>query len=237
MVFALRADLNNQISIIMKAVSKVSTGKQALLVLVGLCVMYFIGHYLVNIWEFIVIGLIGKMDVTGFAMFASVLPAIPALKGKAKAFPITLIDHVTKSGRNRKAMVVGTEDGRLDKAYWYACIHPNYRAKSIFDSQGYSTELKKPVYLLKNEYANQDGAFVQKFLAEVLTPSMKEEIETMAATKESEKQATKDAKKATKGTAKGSNVSAVNAKIQALKDLHKEGLLTIEQLSEQITKC
>lgn len=206
----------NQIYSFMKNVSLKSEQK-VLLTVVGLCLAYIIGRVLISFFQSTILPLvsIGQDEVMGFLSLASALP----LKVKSLKYPISLIDHTTKSGRNRKGVILGTENGRLDRELWYLALHSDFKATSLFDSQGYSVENKKPVYLVKPEFCNgrTDGQIielVQSFLNNGLNKEMKATIEAKIAAKDAEKESQKAAKVANKVTkGKGNNITELVAKL------------------------
>lgn len=214
----------------MKNVSLRSEQK-VLLTVIGLCIAYFIGRVLISFFQSSVLPLITlrQDEVFGFLSLATVLPA---LKVKALKYPISLIDHTTKSGRNRKGVILGTENGRLDRELWYLALHSDFKASSIFDSQGYSVENKKPVYLVKPEFCNgrtdsQIIESVQTFLNTSLTKEVKKQITAKIAAKDAEKEqvkASKAANKVTKG--KGNNITEVVAMLDIALE---RGLITKDQ--------
>jgi len=214
----------------MKNVSLRSEQK-ALLTVVGLIIAYFIGRALIAFFQSSILPLIslGQDEVTGILALGM---ALPSMKLKALKYPISLIDHVTKSGRNRKGVILGTENGRLDRELWYLALHSDFKATSIFDSQGYSVENKKPVYLVKPEFCNgrtdaQIIESVQTFLNTGLTKENKELIAAKIAAKDATKEAEKAAKVANKVTkGKGNNITELVAKLDIALE---RGLITQDE--------
>ena len=200
-------------------------GKIWLLTLVSAITLYFIGHNLVALFQWITS--IGQDEIYGlFAM------AIPAIKVKSLKYPISLVDYTAKSGKTYKGVVLGTENGKLSRELWYLACHSNFQASSLFMSNvGYSTELKKPVYLLKKDYSiglseSQIIANVQSFLNESFKGETAETITKMITTKDTEKQATKDAKQSNK---KGAKVTGIAEQVAKLDIALERGLITQEE--------
>lgn len=213
----------------MKNVSLKSEQK-VLLTVVGLIIAYFVGQTLLALFQSYVLPFISfrQDEVLGFLSLASAIP----LKVKALKYPISLIDHTTKSGRNRKGVILGTENGRLDRELWYLALHSDFKATSIFDSQSYSVENKKPVYLVKPEFCNgrTDGQIielVQSFLNTGLSKEVKETITAKIAAKDATKEAEKAAKVANKVTkGKGNNITELVAKLDIALE---RGLITQDE--------
>lgn len=215
--------------------------EQFLLTLCGLFVAYFIGHVVVAVlYNHILpfVSVLWQDGATGFFALASTLPIAGKIgKVKTKETPISIVrNYVTKSGKNRVGMVYGSEDGKLPFDLWYLLCHNDNRAKSLFDFAGYSVELKKPVYLIKPEYANIEDAKLISDIRSLMSTGLTPEIKEKAAALQARKQAEKDAKKASKPSKVGGNVNAVSAKIEALKQMQSEGLITPIQLAELISK-
>jgi len=216
----------------MKNVSLKSEQK-VLLTVVGLIIAYFVGQNLLTLFQYLIS--FRQDEVIGFLSLASVLPV---LKVKALKYPISLIDHTTKSGRNRKGVILGTENGRLDRELWYLALHSDFKATSLFDSQGYSVENKKPVYLVKPEYCNgktdsQIIESVQSFLNTGLTKDNRELIAAKIAAKDAEKESQKAAKTANKVTkGKGNSITELVAKLDIALD---RGLITAEEHKVKLT--
>jgi hypothetical protein len=196
-----------------------------LLTIVSIAVAYFIGHNLVALFQWITS--IGQDEI--FGLFAM---AIPAIKVKSLKYPISLVDYTAKSGKTYKGVVLGTENGKLSRELWYLACHSNFQQGSLFMSNvGYSTELKKPVYLLKKDYSvglsdTQIIANVQSFLNEGLKGEQATQIATMISTKDAEKASAKEAKQ---GSKKGAKVTGIAEQVAKLDIALERGLITQDE--------
>lgn len=184
---------------IMKNSVNLSKSDKVMYTIITLVVAYFVGQNLLALFQSYVLPFISirQDEVLGFLSLASAIPV--ALKVKALKYPISIIDHTTKTGRNRKGVLIGTDNGRLDRELWYLALHSDFKSTSVFDSQGYSVENKKPVYLVKPEYCNgkTDGQIVelvQSFLNNGLNKEMKATIDAKIAAKDAIKESEKAAK-------------------------------------------
>lgn len=218
------------------SVNQISKSDKVFYTIIALGVAYFIGRLLLYFFQVSVIPMVslGQDEVTGILALGMALP----MKLKSLKYPISLIDHTTKSGRNRKGVILGTENGRLDRELWYLALHSDFKATSLFDSQGYSVENKKPVYLVKPEFCNgrtdsQIIESVQTFLNTALTKEVKEAITAKIAAKDQEKESQKAAKVANKVTkGKGNSITELVAKLDIALD---RGLITQEEHKAKLT--
>lgn len=215
---------------------KVSKSENMLLTVVTLIAMYFLGHHLVALFQAYILPYLSAIwqdETTGF--FAT-LPAIAAgvkikdVKGaeNVKALPFTF--EVVQTSTNKDAYKVTFQDNNERNLFLGLARIANI----LTFNYGFSKDFKTGIVgLLVNPVSE---SFVKGYSNMTANKAMKigeQSIKERQEAKEAKK-AAKVADKANKGTTKVSGNNAVAAKIQALKDLFAEGLITADVLADKI---
>ena len=222
----------------MRTIKNINTNKaeNVLLTLVTLIACYFLGHILVSFFQSVILPYLGAIwqdEPTGFLSMAGIgAVTLKDAKGAEKhkdelIQPFTF--EIVRTSTNKDAYKVTFQDNNERNLFLGLARIANI----LTFNYGFSKDFKTGIVgLLVNPVSE---SFVKGYANMTASKAMKIG-EASLAERQKAKEAKKAEKEATKGTKKGSanGVSAVSAKIQALKDLFAEGLISAEVLADKI---
>lgn len=208
---------------------KISKSESVLLTIVTLCAMYFLGHVLVGFFQSFVLPYVSAVwqdENSGF--LATIAPIAAGVKLKdvkeIKPLPFTVETKQTSTGKDAYSILF--KDNQERNVFLGLCKIANL----LTFNYGYDKESK--IGKIGMLVSSQSEKFVKDYNSMTFGKAQKLGAESLEE-RAKQKEIKKAEKAANKGTAKVGN-NAVSAKIQALKDLYSEGLITAEVLADKI---
>lgn len=208
------------------------TSESALLTLVTLCAMYFLGSFLVYLFKDHVLPLVSlwQDDTTAvFSVFASVIPVIPAkitLKEvkEIKPLPFEVETKQTTTGKNAYALTF--KDNQERNIFLGLCRMANI----LTFNYGFSKDHKTGIIGLLQTATSEK--FVKDYNSMTANKAIKLGAESLE-----ERKAAKEAKKAEKAANKGSKQSSgkgIGEQVAKLDIALERGLITKEEHSDKL---